>query len=68
MTGVAMLSDAFKMGSYGAYVWSSYGLTLLGLLFMAFAARRSWRIELKQARRRAQAASMTASMTSEQRP
>jgi len=51
-----MLSDAFKMGSYGAYVWSCYGLTLLGLLFMVFAARRSWQIELKQARRRTQIA------------
>lgn len=54
-----MSIDAFKMGSYGAYVWSSYGLTLLGLLFMAIAARRSWQAELKQARRRAQAAGMT---------
>jgi heme exporter protein CcmD len=58
-----MLSDAFKMGSYGAYVWSCYGLTLAGLLFMVFAARRSWQTELKQARRRAQSASMTANMT-----
>jgi heme exporter protein CcmD len=58
-----MLSDAFKMGSYGAYVWSCYGLTLAGLLFMVFAASRSWQTELKQARRRAQSASMTANMT-----
>jgi len=59
-----MMTDAFKMGSYGAYVWSSYGLTLLGLLFMAFAARRSWQTELKHARRRAQAASMAAEQRS----
>lgn len=52
-----MLSvEAFKMGSYGAYVWSCYGLTLAGLLIMVFVARQSWRTELKQARRRAEAA------------
>jgi heme exporter protein CcmD len=52
-----MLSvEAFKMGSYGAYVWSCYGLTLAGLLLMVFVARRSWQTELKQAHRRAQIA------------
>ena len=58
MAGVVMSSEALKMGSYGVYVWSCYGLTLLGLLCMVFAARRSWQTELKQARRRTQAASM----------
>jgi heme exporter protein CcmD len=59
-----MFSDAVKMGSYGAYVWSCYGLTLIGLLFMLVAASSSWRTELKQAQRRAAAARTMA----EQRP
>jgi heme exporter protein CcmD len=59
-----MFSDAVKMGSYGAYVWSCYGLTLIGLLFMLIAASSSWRTELKQAQRRAAAARTMA----EQRP
>lgn len=48
-----------KMGEYGAYVWSSYGLTLLALLYLALTVRRSWRIELQQARRRVQAAAIS---------
>jgi heme exporter protein CcmD len=51
-----MSVEALKMGTYGAYVWSCFGLTLLGLLYLAFAVRRSWQSELKHARRRAQAA------------
>lgn len=58
------MGEAFKMGSYGAYVWSCYGLTVLGLLCMAFAARRSWQTELKHARRRTQAASTAAEQRS----
>ncbi len=50
------MTEALKMGAYGAYVWSCYGLTLLGLLWMFFSARRDWAHELQQARRRAQAA------------
>lgn len=59
-----MLSEAFKMGSYGAYVWSCYGLTLAGLLFMVIAAQRSWQTELKQAKRRAQTAGSNAEQRS----
>ncbi|MGE0113944.1 MAG: heme exporter protein CcmD [Steroidobacteraceae bacterium] len=55
-----MLDDGFttalKMGDYGAYVWSCYGLTLVALMYLAFTVRRTWQNELKQARRRAQAA------------
>lgn len=59
-----MSVEALKMGAYGAYVWSCYGLTLLGLLYLAFAVRRSWQAELRHAKRRAQAASTAG----EQRP
>jgi heme exporter protein CcmD len=59
-----MSSEAFKMGSYGAYVWSCYGLTLIGLLFMLIAARRSWRTELKQAQRRTEVARVNAEQRS----
>ena len=55
-----MFGDAWRMGDYGAYVWSCYGLTVLGLLYLVFAVRRSWQIELKHARRRAQAAATSA--------
>ena len=51
-----MSAQAWQMGSYGAYVWSSYGLTVLGLVCMLIAASRSWQSELKSARRRAQIA------------
>lgn len=49
-----MWVDALKMGEYGAYVWSSYGLTLLALVTIAVSARRNCMHELKQAQRRAQ--------------
>ncbi len=54
-----MSVEALKMGTYGAYVWSCYGLTLLGLLYLAFVVRRNWQSELKHAKRRAQAATTT---------
>lgn len=43
------------MGTYGGYVWSSYGLALLILLWVGVGARLSWLRELKSARRRVQA-------------
>ena len=46
-------AEAIKMGSYGAYVWSCYGLTLLALVWLAIGTQRDWRNELKHARRRA---------------
>lgn len=51
-----MFSDAIKMGAYGAYVWSCYGLTLAGIVYLLVATHLNWQSELKQARRRAQAA------------
>jgi heme exporter protein CcmD len=50
------MADALRMGSYGAYVWSCYGLTLVALVLLAVVAQRNWRNELKHARRRAQTA------------
>jgi len=48
------MMESLKMGSYGAYVWSSYALTLLALLIMAVAARSASKRELKAASRRVQ--------------
>jgi len=44
------------MGEYGLYVWSSYGLALLALVWIGVSARQQWRRELKHAQRRIQAA------------
>jgi heme exporter protein CcmD len=44
------------MGEYAAYVWSSYGLALLALVWIGVSARQQWRRELKQAQRRVQTA------------
>ncbi len=51
-----MQFGSLQMGTYGGYVWSSYGLAFLILAWVAIGARRSWRRELKQAQRRVQAA------------
>ncbi len=53
-----MSVDALKMGEYGAYVWSSYGLTLLALVIIAASARRNFTGALKQAQRRIQVAAV----------
>lgn len=47
------LSDFFQMSGYAPYVWSCYGLTLVVLVGMDWAARRRLREELQRARRRA---------------
>ena len=47
---------ALQMGKYGVYVWSCYGLTLAALVYLVFATRHQWQVELKQARRRMQMA------------
>lgn len=49
-----MTIDALKMGEYGLYVWSSYGLTFVVLLWLACYVRHACVRELKHARRRAQ--------------
>lgn len=46
------LDAAIRMGGYGAYVWTSYGITLLGLGSLVIAVRRRWRSAIKEARRR----------------
>ena len=43
---------ALQMGKYGVYVWSCYGLTLLGLLFLVVASHRQRQHEVMQAKRR----------------
>lgn len=55
-----MTLEALKMGNYGPYVWSSYGLTLLSLIAVAWSARSSWQQQLKLARRRIQIADQIA--------
>jgi len=47
-----MSMAALHMGKYGVYLWSCYGLTLLGLLFLVIAARRQRLHEVTQAKRR----------------
>ena len=37
---MTMLSTFWDMGGYALYVWPSYGVVLLGLIFLAYA---SWR-------------------------
>lgn len=48
--------EALKMGEYGAYVWSSYGLTFAVLLWLALYVRHVLARELKTAQRRTRAA------------
>lgn len=63
------LHAALSMGGYGGYVWTSYGISLLGLVSLAAAARRSWRSEIKRARRRIQSkAAEDSSTASDERP
>ena len=38
------MSDFFNMGGYGAYIWTSYGLTAVVLIGFVVAALRSLRI------------------------
>lgn len=44
------------MGDYAGYVWSSYGLALIALLWIGVSARSRWQRELKRAQRRIQVA------------
>ena len=55
--------EALNMGGYGAYVWSSYALTLIALFVMAFAARRASQRELRTALRRMQVNAANSSIT-----
>jgi len=49
-----MSFEALKMGNYGAFVWSCYGLTLIALIIMSVVARASAKRELQSALRRIQ--------------
>lgn len=49
------LENFLSMGTYGAYVWSCYGLTLAVLAGSAWSARRRLRSEIGVAKRRSQA-------------
>ena len=44
------MSEALAMGGYGAYVWSSVGLTLIVLILCAVLARRRHRSVLHDIR------------------
>lgn len=44
------MSDTLAMGGYGAYVWSSVGLTLIVLVLCVIQARRRYRSVLEQIR------------------
>lgn len=53
------LLEKLQMGSYGSYVWGSYGLTLVVLVLNAVLARRrhaAARLELARRRRTRSAA------------
>ncbi len=45
-------AEFIRMNGYAAYVWSSYGLTLIVLVVIAWSGRRSYAEMLAAARRR----------------
>jgi heme exporter protein D len=49
------LDTAWIAGRYGGYVLSTYGSSVLALLWIGIHTHRRWRAELKLARRRAHA-------------
>ena len=55
------LHKALEMGGYGAYVWASYGLAALVLLWNFWSARRSEAEALLSAQRRNDSARETRS-------
>jgi heme exporter protein CcmD len=50
------LAHLFEMGSYTAYVWSAYGITAVGLMWIAWSAHRQLKQQKVEARRRRQRA------------
>lgn len=48
------MSDVLNMGGYAGYVWSCYGLSLLGLVALAWSSRRRLAQEQRNVQRRAQ--------------
>jgi heme exporter protein CcmD len=49
------MSEMFSMGDYGAYVWSSFGLTLIVLIVCVAQARRRHATVVDQIKMRARA-------------
>ena len=64
--GAMMSMAALQMGKYGVYVWSSYGLTVAGLVYLLFTVRHQWQVELRQAKRRLVIAQQSSSPVDEQ--
>jgi heme exporter protein CcmD len=48
------MKDILNMGGYGAYVWTCYGLSLIGLSALAWISRRSLAEAKRAVERRAQ--------------
>ena len=46
------LREFIAMGSYGAYIWSCYAVTIAMLIFSAWSARRALREQIGAAKRR----------------
>jgi len=49
------VNDALAMGGYGAYVWSSFGLTLIVLLICVLQGRRRHKLVFNDIRTRIRA-------------
>ena len=37
-----MIAEIFKMGNYGLYVWSAYGIVVFSLITLAYRSRRQY--------------------------
>ena len=42
------MTGFFAMGGYGAFIWPAYGISLLGLLAMAWQSWAAWRAAKKR--------------------
>jgi len=60
-----MSFEALKMGNYGGYVWSAYGLTFVALVVMVVIARSAAKRELRTALRRVQINAMHSTQAGE---
>lgn len=49
------MSEALAMGDYGAYVWSSFGLTLIVMIICVVQARRRHTMIVKDVKMRIRA-------------
>ena len=39
---IKMIAEIFKMGNYGLYVWSAYGIVVFSLITLAYRSRRQY--------------------------